>query len=220
MIPRILHQAWVGPKPIPEREKQWCAQMKQMNPTWDVRFYGNEILQTYFDDPYVKALQHLEKPWAFVTDRLRMLLLRDHGGCWLDPDCQPIRPLDTIKHVWDSGFTFAYGTRSPDRPQVALHRNVSLIDNTFLASAPNSRMCQRILDLWRPQSVVIDGHAVGIQILRHQNLGVIDTLPLPHHYFYSMQNLPETIVLHDNQNLESWVKETRESQLRTIKATA
>jgi hypothetical protein len=216
MVPRIIHQCWCGPKPIPEREKQWCSLMRKMNPTWDVRFYGNEILEVYEKDIYVRALISMEKPWAFVTDRLRMLLLRDHGGVWLDPDCQPIRPMDTLNPLWDGLATFVAGFRSPDRPQVALHRNVSLIDNTFLASAPNSRMCQRILALWRPTTVVVDGHAVGVEIIRNCHS---DVVLLNHRYFYSMQNVPETIVLHDNQNLESWVKETRESQARMAQAS-
>jgi hypothetical protein len=215
MIPRKLFQGWIGEKPMPEREKAWCAEMKRMNPTWEHRVFGNEILEEYEQDPYVRALLDLDKPKAFVVDRLRMLLLRDHGGVWLDPDCQPIRPLDTL-NVWDGPATFIAGFRSPDRPQVALHRNVSLIDNTFLASAPNSRMCQRILSLWRPQSVVIDGHAVGVEIIRDCHS---DVVLLNHRYFYSMQNLPETIVLHDNQNLESWVKETRAAQLRMAHAS-
>lgn len=213
MIPRILHQAWVGPKAIPEREKQWCAQMKALNPTWDVRFYGNELLETYKTDAYVQALQHLGRPWAFVTDRLRMLLLRDHGGVWLDPDCQPMRPLDTLKEVWDGPATFVAGFRSPDRPDVALHRGVTLLDNTFLASAPNSRMCQRILSLWRPQNVVVDGHAVGVEIMRNCHS---DVVLLNYRYFYATQNLPETICLHDAHNLASWVKQTREEQTRMI----
>jgi hypothetical protein len=216
MVPRIIHQCWCGPKPIPEREKQWCSLMRKMNPTWDVRFYGNEILEVYEKDIYVRALISMEKPWAFVTDRLRMLLLRDHGGVWLDPDCQPIRSMDTLNPLWDGPATFVAGFRSPDRPQVALHRNVSLIDNTFLASAPNSRMCQRILSLWRPTTVVVDGHAVGVEIIRNCHS---DVVLLNHRYFYSMQNVPETIVLHDNQNLESWVKETRESQARMAQAS-
>jgi hypothetical protein len=209
MIPRIVHQAWVGPAPIPEREKQWCAEMKTMNPTWDVRFYGNELLAEYAHDPYVRALQDQQKPLAFVTDRLRMLLLREHGGIWLDPDCQPIRPLDELKARWDSPATFIAAFRSPHRPQVALHRGVSLIDNTFLASAPNSRMCQRILSLWRPESIIIDGHAVGVEIMNNCDM---DVMLLKHHYFYAMQNLPETICLHDHHNLESWVVETRRAQ--------
>lgn len=213
MIPRIVHQAWVGPKPIPERERQWCAALKQMNPTWDVRFYGNEALEHYWEDPYIKALQYLEHPMAFLTDRLRMLLLRDHGGIWLDPDCQPVRPLDTLNPLWDGPATFIAGFRSPDRPQVALHRGVSLIDNTFLASAKNSRMCQRILSLWRPQNVVVDGHAVGVEIMRNCHS---DVVLLNHRYFYGMQNAPETVVLHDAHNLESWVAETKKAQNRMI----
>jgi hypothetical protein len=216
MVPRIIHQCWCGPKPIPEREKQWCSLMRKMNPTWDVRFYGNEILELYEKDIYVRALISMEKPWAFVTDRIRMLLLRDHGGVWIDPDAQPIRPFDTLNPLWDGSASFVAGFRSPDRPQVALHRNVSLIDNTFLASAPNSRMCQRILSLWRPTTVVVDGHAVGVEIIRNCHS---DVVLLNHRYFYSMQNVPETIVLHDNQNLESWVKETRESQARMAQAS-
>lgn len=213
MIPRICHQCWCGPKPIPAREHRWCMEMKDMNPKWDVRFYGNEILETYKSDPYVRALQEQEKPWAFVTDRLRMLLLRDHGGVWLDCDCQPIRPLDKLNPLWDSPATFIAGFRSPHRPQVALHRNVSLVDNTFLASSKASRMCQRILSLWRPSSVVIDGHAVGVEIINNCDS---DVVMLGHKYFYSMQALPETVVLHDHHNLESWLKETRASQARMI----
>lgn len=209
MIPRLVHQCWCGPKPIPEREKTWCAEMKFINPGWDVHFYGNEILDTYASDPYVKALVSLEKPWAFVTDRIRMLLLRDHGGIWLDPDCQPVRPLDSIADVWDGPATFVAGFRSPDRPDVALHRGVTLLDNTFLASAPNSRMCQRILSLWRPQNVVVDGHATGVEIMRNCHS---DVVLLNHRYFYATQMLPESVVLHDAHNLASWVAETKAEQ--------
>lgn len=185
--------------------------MKRMNPTWVVKLYGNEILQRYGADPYVMALMDQKKPLAFVVDRLRMLLLRDEGGVWLDPDCQPIRPLDTIKEVWEGPATFVAGFRSPDRPDVALHRGVTLLDNTFLASAPNSRMCQRILSLWRPQNVVVDGHAVGVEILRNIHS---DVVMLNHRYFYATQNLPETICLHDAHNLASWVQQTKAERLQ------
>lgn len=214
-VPRRLFQGWIGDKPMPERERQWCAQMKTMNPTWDHHVFGNEILETYGRDTYVKALLDLDKPKAFVVDRIRMLLLRDQGGVWLDPDCQPIRPLDTLNPLWDGPATFIAGFRSPDRPQVALHRNVSLIDNTFLASAPNSRMCQRILSLWRPNpaGIVVDGHAVGVEIIRSCHS---DVVLLNSRYFYAMQNLPETVCLHDAHNLETWVTETRNAQAKMI----
>ncbi len=51
-----------------------------------------------------------------------------------------------------------------------------------------------------------------MELIRHGNLGSIDSLALPFHYFYSMQNMPETIVLHDATNLESWVDQTKKAQ--------
>jgi hypothetical protein len=216
-VPRHIFQGWIGDKPMPDREKRWCEQMGKMNPGWSHYVFGNEILEKYGSDTYVKALLDLGKPKAFVVDRIRMLLLRDEGGVWLDPDAQPIRPLDSLNPLWDGPSTFIAGFRSPDRPDVALHRGVTLLDNTFLASAPNSRMCQRILSLWRPQNVVIDGHAVGVEILRNCHS---DVTLLNHRYFYATQIHPETIALHDSHNLASWVQQTRKSQSRLIQATA
>lgn len=196
---------------MPERERQWCGEMGRMNPTWTHKIFGNEILEKYGRDPFVKALIDLGKPWAFVCDRIRVLLLRDDGGVWLDPDCQPVRPLDTLKHVWDGPTTFAAGFRSPDRPDVALHRGVTLLDNTFLASAKDSRVIRRIASLWKLESIVIDGHAVGVEILRSIDH---DVTMLNHRYFYGTQSHPETIVLHDAHNLASWVAQTREEKRR------
>lgn len=216
MIPRILHSGWVGPKPIPDREKAWCDQMRRMNPSWSYRLFGNEIMDRYGKDPYVKELIGQGKPWAFITDRIRALLLRDDGGVWLDPDCQPLKPLDNLSSLWDGPATFAAAFRSPDRPEVALHRGVTLVDNTFLASAQNSRMINRLVSLWRPNSVVVDGHACGCEIMRSAES---DTVMLGYKYFYANHVLPESIVLHDPHNLSSWVDQTRKEQ-RAQLATA
>lgn len=218
MISRILHQGWVGPKPMPQREQTWCEQMRRMNPTWDYRRFGNEIMEKYGQDPYVKELINQGKPWAFICDRLRVLILREEGGVWLDPDCQPVKPLDTLSALWDSPTaTFAAGFRSPDRPEVALHRGVTLIDNTFLATAPKSRMIERIAGLWRPGSVVIDGHAIGIEVIRSADT---DTVILGHQYFYSTNPNPKTIVLHDSHNLASWVEQVKGEQRARLLITA
>lgn len=203
MIPHLVHQIWVGPKPIPLREAEWCKQMKAMNPDFVVRLYGNEILERYKNDPYVSELASRGEPWAFITDRLRCLLLRDEGGIWLDPDCQPIRPLNRLNHIWNAEhLTFVHSLRDPLRTNVHLHRGITLADNTFLASAPNGRMINRILEAWTPQSVVIDGHSTGVAILKYIDY---DVCCLNFRYFYDLQQTPDTICLHDGHNAASWV---------------
>jgi hypothetical protein len=200
---------------MPERERAWCAEMGRMNPTWRHNVFGNEILEKYGREPYVKAMIDLRKPWAFVCDRIRVLLLKEEGGVWLDPDCQPVKPLDSISHVWDGPHTFVAGFRSPDRPQVALHRGVTLLDNTFLGSAKDSRMIRRLAALWKPESVVIDGHATGVEVMRSIDT---DVAILNHRYFYSLQQYPETIALHDGHNLASWVAEHRAESRKQLQA--
>jgi len=177
--------------------------MRGMNPTWRVTLYGNELLEKYGQDPYVKTLIERKEAWAFTVDRLRVLLLREHGGgVWLDPDCEPKKPLDTLP-IWDVPHVqFAAGIRSPHRKDVALYRGVALIDNHFLASAPNSTMLRRLDALWTPQAPVVTGHRCGIAIM--DNLDY-NTCLLGHKYFCAEQLFPETLVLHDNHNLASWV---------------
>jgi len=221
MIPRLLFQGWVGQSPMPDREQAWVKEMGRMNPTWKHVVFGNEMLDQFSRDVYVKALIDQKKPWAFVCDRIRVLLIQEQGGVWLDPDCQPLRPLDSIAGLWDSPtISFAAAYRSPDRPEVALHRGVSLVDNTFLASSPHSRMINRIADLWRPSGIVVDGHAVGCEVLRSAD---VDVCMLGYKYFYATHRHPETVALHDSHNLASWVESTKNeqrAQLRTMKSHA
>lgn len=200
-IPRTLHSAWIGPKPIPDRDKRWCDEMARMNGAWKYRLHGNELLERFKDDPYVRALVDQKEKWAFVMDRLRVLLLRDEGGVWLDADCQPMKPLDSLP-IWDMEHVqFSAGLRSPHRKEVALYRGVPIIDNTFLASASNSHMARRLLSLWTPEAPVVTGHRCGIAIMEAADYSCV---LLNHRYFYAEQQFPESIVLHDTHNLFSW----------------
>lgn len=197
---------------MPDRESYWCNQITRINPTWDHRVFGNEILNEYGQDPYVKALISRGEAWAFVMDRIRALLLAKHGGIWLDPDCQPARPLDTRKDLWDDkDVEFVMGLRSPHRPLVALHRGVTLCDNTIMASAPNSRMIRRILSLWTPNHVRVDGHATGVEMIANLD-GVRERL-IGYRYFYDLQDNPDAIVLHDHSNLGSWVEQEKAKRM-------
>lgn len=212
-IPRIIHQGWVGPSPMPERERGWCEQMRKMNsPSWGYRLFGNEALDKYGSDPYVKALVDRKRPWAFVCDRIRVLILAEHGGVWLDPDCQPIRPLGVLDKIWtDAQVEFVMGLRNPYRPLIALHRGVTLCDNTIIASAPNSRMIRRISALWKPERIQVNGHDVGVEYMANLD-GVTDRM-VGYRYFYDLEETPQTIVLHDAANLGSWTAQMKAERI-------
>lgn len=211
-INRKIFQIWIGTKPLPEREKQWCERMRTLNSTWSYKLHGNELLERYQTDPYVRHLQLQKAPLAFVTDRLRMLLLHDEGGIYLDTDCEPYKPLDTLKFWDEPSVEFVYGMRDPYRPGIALQRGLALVDNSVLASAPGSTMCKKLLTLWRPEEVQITGHRLGLGILTHADW---TCRGLNYRYFYAMQQLPDSILGHDFHNAGSWVEnKTPLSQVR------
>lgn len=205
MIFRHIHQLWLGPKPLPAREREWVAQMARMNPTWKHTLHGNELLTRYAKDPYVQHL-HREaavnpKKWAFVADRLRVLLLRDEGGVYLDADCEPVQPLDSVFRHIPATVNFVAALRSPHRKSVTLHGGVPLVDNTFLASAKGGRIINRLTALWSTSTPVVNGHHTGVCILENADPF---TLLLGYRYIYAEQRHPETVVLHDAHNLGSW----------------
>lgn len=202
-VPRRLHQIFVGPSALSERDAAWCLQTKQMNEkSWAYKLHGNELLERYASDPYIRHMLARGSKYAFVVDRLRMLLLNDEGGIYVDSDAQPIKPLDTL-NFWDSDWVdFVYGRRDPYRPGVALHRGISFVDNTFLASAKQGKLVKKLLDLWTPNEIEVNGHMVGCGILRHAGW---DCLSLQPSIFYSMVPHPDALFLHDGQNAGSWV---------------
>lgn len=202
MIPPIIHQIWIGPKPIPENCRGWCERFKTMNPGWRHTLHGSELLERYASDPFIRSMQATEEKVAFVTDRLRVLLLRDEGGIYIDSDAEPVRPLATLNRVWNGVRTdFVTGMRPPDRRFVALHRGVSFVDNTVMASARQGRMILRLCALYTSDKPKQTGYTQGLEVLRSADE---TTVLMNYRYFYSETIMPETVLLHDGHNLGSW----------------
>jgi hypothetical protein len=200
-IPRIIWQGWCGPNPAPEAVVGYCAEMKQMNPDFEYHFFGNEMLQKYGNDPYVKHMIATSAKWAFVMDRLRVLILRDHGGMWIDPDAKPVRPLNSIR-VWDDDrWDFVTAHRSAYRPDVQIKRGVACVDNTFMGSAKNGRMIQRLVGLSDSRAPIRKGAEYGWEMMDWSGL---DTAWLSPYEFYSLGPDHRAIVLHDDRNLATW----------------
>lgn len=101
MIPKRLHQLWIGGTP-PEQFSEWRERWIRMHPDWVHSFWGDEI-----DDPghLWMANRHL---WdaadeiapghalQFRSDVARYEILYQHGGVWVDMDCEPLRPFDPL----------------------------------------------------------------------------------------------------------------------------
>lgn len=206
MIPRLIHSIWIGSS-IPEQLKGFSERMASINPLFKYQLHGEELIERYSDDVYVRALLSNKEELAFVADRLRVLLLREEGGIYVDVDALPVKSFAALSHILDrQQVDFLTGMRSPFRKGVALHRGISFVDNTVLCSAKNGRMINRIARLWSPKVQVVNGYNIGLEILDNAET---DTVLLGYKYFYSEVPIPEAIVLHDGMNLGSWCKDRK-----------
>ncbi len=103
VIPKIIHQIWVGPHTPPAIFKASQESIKQHLPDWEYKLWTDADIpglqlhnQKYYD---------LSKNYGEKADILRYELLYKFGGIYLDVDVVCLKPLDILLQydVWTCG---------------------------------------------------------------------------------------------------------------------
>ncbi len=94
VLPKIIHQIWIGPKTPPEIFKKSRKSIKRLHPNWEYRLWTDADLpefqlenQKYYD---------LENNFGAKADILRYEILNRYGGIYLDVDFVCLKPLDWL----------------------------------------------------------------------------------------------------------------------------
>lgn len=94
MIPKIIHQIWVGPYKIPMRESELVKNIKKHNFDYEHMFW-NQVptdmpteLKNWYDTFYEK------KDYAFCADLIRQWVVFKFGGFYFDVDWEVNKRLD------------------------------------------------------------------------------------------------------------------------------
>ena len=94
LIPRLLHQIWVGPDAPPHR---WMATWKRHHPEWYYCLWGNlELAGRRWR--LQRAIDHYSSRacWAGVADCVRYEVLHEYGGFMPGADAVCERPVDGL----------------------------------------------------------------------------------------------------------------------------
>src|SRR6185437_602159 len=94
IIPKIVHQIWIGPKPLPEETKEYQKSFHKYLPGWEYKLWTEkeiEQLELINKDLYLKTINPGEK-----SDIGRLELLYQFGGVYLDADCEWLKALDVL----------------------------------------------------------------------------------------------------------------------------
>lgn len=94
-IPRVIHYCWFGRNPKPKKIKKCMASWKKYCPDFRIVEWNEDNFNIASSPLYVRqAFEH--KAWAFVSDVVRLMIIYEQGGIYLDTDVELIRPLDDL----------------------------------------------------------------------------------------------------------------------------
>lgn len=171
MIPRVLHQIWLGPAELPERHQRWRRQFVRQNPGWDCRLWTDANHPPVFNRRAWDIAGGLPGTvgHAIRADILRLEILARFGGVYLDTDVRPVRPLDEFCDV----------------PAWAARERREIITNCAMGFPPNHPAMWRAVDLidesfFRYRRVV---DQAGPTLLRRVFPQYPDVVLYPPHYF-------------------------------------
>lgn len=92
MIPKQFHFIWIGPKPLSEQHRNWISTWEYHHPDWEIRIWGNSNL------PRMRNQREFDRAqsWAGKADILRLELVHEQGGVYLDTDMECLQPIDEL----------------------------------------------------------------------------------------------------------------------------
>ena len=165
ILRRTIWTLWLQGRSLAPPVIQHCiASWEQMNPTWEVRVLDAGTVGRYVDVGDVVDLDHQAVTAASLSDIVRLLLLREYGGVWVDASLLCSRPLDDwLDPCVAEGF-FAFSDPGPDRP----------VASWFLAAVEDDPLCaawtDATADFWRGRARSDDYFW-----LHHLFAGLLDT---------------------------------------------
>jgi hypothetical protein len=129
-IPRTIWIYW--DKPIeyaPPVVGAAIATWSRKNPSWTVKILNDDNIAEFVQLPQPKSPRKIQ--WK--ADLIRVSLLRDYGGVWVDATTFCIKPLDEwLPPLMQSGF-FAFPDTYPGR----------VMQNWFMAASPENYLVER-----------------------------------------------------------------------------
>lgn len=106
MIPKIIHYAWFGNKPLPKSGVECLKSWKKYCSDYEIKRW-DESNYDFNSHQYTREAYAYRK-YAFVTDYLRLEVLYKYGGIFFDTDVEVLKSYDPL--LTCVGFTgFEHG---------------------------------------------------------------------------------------------------------------
>jgi len=103
VIPKKIHQIWIGPHPFPEKYKKWAETWKELNPDYEYKLWTDEdVAKLRLPRIYYELDNYGPK-----SDILRYYILNEYGGVYVDTDFECIKSIDFLSYLsFYAGFGY------------------------------------------------------------------------------------------------------------------
>lgn len=101
LIPKVIHYCWFGRGKMNELHEMCIKSWKEKCPDYEIIEWNEDNFDINMNT-YIKQAYESKK-YAFVTDFVRLYVLYNYGGIYMDLDVEVIKPLDELLFV--KGFT-------------------------------------------------------------------------------------------------------------------
>lgn len=94
MIPKIIHYCWFGGKKLPRDVKKCIKSWKKYCPEYKIIEWNEN--NTSIEECEFASAAYNNKEWAFVSDYVRLKVVYDYGGIYLDTDVELLKNIDFL----------------------------------------------------------------------------------------------------------------------------
>lgn len=96
MIPKTIHYCWFGRGPKPKLAQKCFRSWKRYARGYKIIEWNEDNFDIASSPLYVRQAYEMKK-WAYVTDYVRLKVVYEHGGIYLDTDVELKKKLDPLR---------------------------------------------------------------------------------------------------------------------------
>lgn len=130
LIPKIIHQIWLGTAPLPKLYAAYMNTWKKYHPLWQYKLWTDEDVKNWQGTFYLKDLYEKTYVVHEKADILRLNIMYRYGGLYADTDIECLKSFDNLNHL----YKFYAGSE---------------IRFSLFASSPRNELFQKVFKLIR-----------------------------------------------------------------------
>lgn len=144
MIPKVIHYCWMSEEKFPELVEKCIDSWKRVLPDYKIKEWNSQNFDFKQNKYCCEAYKN--KKWAFVSDYVRLKVLYDEGGIYLDSDIEVFKSFnDLLQEKAFTGF-----------------ENCNAIGPWIIGSEPNNPLILELLKEYNDRSFILEDKSLDL----------------------------------------------------------